>query len=134
IFPRAPASALRARKFVAANPPSGSATTEFNPIGSGATAHPIQVKDGGFARASSSKTSIDSLLPWWTAYNVCIEFLPARSARPCVRNFAFSAASGGPGQELYVFESSRSLDVAAGYATAVVLSRTLIRRIPPVWE
>ena len=29
-----------------------------------------------------------------------IEFLPARSARPCVRNLAFSAASGGPEQEL----------------------------------
>src|SRR5712691_11066211 len=63
ILPRPAASAPRGEKFVVTNPPSGRPTTEFSPIGSGATAHPIQVNVGGFGRASSSKTSIDSLLP-----------------------------------------------------------------------
>src|SRR5206468_531812 len=64
IFVRALGSPPRARKFVPMKPPSGRATTEFRPIGSGATAHPIQVNAGGFERASTSKASIDSLLPW----------------------------------------------------------------------
>src|SRR5207244_12851281 len=64
ILPRAPASTPRARKSVPMKPPSGRATTEFSPIGSVATAHPIQVNAGGFERASTSKASIDSLLPW----------------------------------------------------------------------
>ena len=41
---------LRARKSVAMKPPSGNATTSFRPMGSGATAHPIQVSAGGLAR------------------------------------------------------------------------------------
>src|SRR5712692_4857342 len=77
ILPRAAGSAgPRAWKFVVMKPPSGRPTTAFNHIGSGATAHPTHVNVGGLARASSSKTSIDSLLPWWTTYNVCTEFFP----------------------------------------------------------
>ena len=57
------ASVLRGRKLVAAKPPSGSATTAFSPIGSGAIEQPIQARVGGFERASSSNTSIDSLVP-----------------------------------------------------------------------
>src|SRR5215468_2689333 len=60
---RAAASLPRGEKFVVMNPPSLRPTTEFRPIGSGATAHPTQVNVGGFGRASNSKTSIDSLSP-----------------------------------------------------------------------
>src|SRR5205807_9948358 len=60
---RAAASLPRGEKFVVMNPPSGRPATEFKPMGSGATAHPIQVNVGGLGRASNSKTSIDSLLP-----------------------------------------------------------------------
>src|SRR5579863_4719690 len=61
---RAPAASLpRGEKFVVINPPSARPTTEFKPIGSGATAHPIHVNAGGLERALSSKTSIDSLSP-----------------------------------------------------------------------
>src|SRR6266849_5152804 len=61
---RAPAASLpRGEKFVVINPPSARPTTEFKPIGSGATAHPIQVNVGALGRASNSKTSIDSLSP-----------------------------------------------------------------------
>ena len=58
-----PVAAPRGRKFDVAKPPSGSATMELRPIGSGATAQPTQVNAGGFAVASNSKTSIDSRLP-----------------------------------------------------------------------
>src|SRR4030081_795873 len=61
ILPRPAAAAPRGKKFGVTTPPSGRPTTAFNPIGSGATAHPIQVNVGGFGRVSSSKTSIDSL-------------------------------------------------------------------------
>ena len=64
ISARAVASAMRGEKFVVTKPPSARPTTEFSPIGSGATAHPIHVKAGGLARPSSSKTSIDSRVPW----------------------------------------------------------------------
>src|SRR5207253_1851562 len=74
----------RARKSVPIKPPFGKGTTEFSPIGSGATAHPIHVSDGILPRASTSNTSMDSRLPWWTAYNVCVEFLPSRRASPWV--------------------------------------------------
>src|SRR6202049_4777052 len=43
---RAAASVPRGKKFVVINPPSDRPTTEFKPIGSGATAHPIQVNVG----------------------------------------------------------------------------------------
>src|SRR5579862_4951605 len=64
------AFAPRSRKLVAIKPPPGSGTTEFSPIGSGAIAHPIQVKAGVLPRALTWKTSMDSLFPWWTAYSV----------------------------------------------------------------
>src|SRR5262245_61199210 len=60
---RAAASLPRGEKFVVMKPPSFRPTTEFKPMGSGATAHPIQVNVGGLCRASNSKTSIDSLSP-----------------------------------------------------------------------
>src|SRR5437867_9853346 len=60
---RAAASLPRGEKFVVMNPPSGRPTTEFKPIGSGATAHPIHVNVGCLGRPSNSKTSIDSLSP-----------------------------------------------------------------------
>src|ERR1700724_566729 len=60
---RAAASPSRGRKLLVKNPPSERPTTEFKPIGSGATAQPIQANVGGLRRASNSKTSIDSLLP-----------------------------------------------------------------------
>src|SRR5438094_6093624 len=63
---RAAASPFRGEKLLVMNPPSGRPTTEFKPIGSGATAHPIQVNVGGLGRASNSKTSIDALSPWET--------------------------------------------------------------------
>ncbi len=53
----------RARKFVAMNPPSGSARTELRPIGSGAIAQPVQVKVGVVDRVSTSNTSMDSRAP-----------------------------------------------------------------------
>src|SRR5678815_1781898 len=43
---RTAASTPRAMKFVVTNPPSGNPTTEFRPIGSGATAQPTQVSVG----------------------------------------------------------------------------------------
>src|SRR6516225_8323478 len=56
---RAPAASLpRDKKFVVINPPSAKPTTEFKPIGSGATAHKIQVNVDGLGRASNSKPSI----------------------------------------------------------------------------
>src|SRR5437763_16761560 len=100
ILPRPAASAPRGKKFVVTNPPSGRPTTEFNPIGSGATAHPIHVNAGGRDRASSSKTSIDSRVPWCTTYNVCTPRDPARKYRPCARNLSFSLVSIGPGHDL----------------------------------
>src|SRR2546429_669389 len=60
---RAAASLPRGEKFVVMKPPSGRPMTEFKPMGSGATAHPIHVNVGGLERASNSKTSIDSLSP-----------------------------------------------------------------------
>src|SRR6516164_6913362 len=60
---RAAASVPRGEKLVVINPPSARPTTEFKPIGLGATAHPTQVNVGGLGRASNSNTSIDSLSP-----------------------------------------------------------------------
>ena len=51
-----PPGVPRGRKFVAMNPPSSSQRTEFRPIGSGATAQPIQVSVGVCGRASSVNT------------------------------------------------------------------------------
>ena len=56
--------------LVPANPPSGSATTLLNAIVESAGAHPIHVRPGGVVLASTSNTSIDSLVPWWTTYRV----------------------------------------------------------------
>src|SRR5713101_8446182 len=78
ILLRPAASELRGEKFVVTNPPSGRPTTEFRPIGSGATAQPIQVNVGGRERPSSSKTSIDSRVPWCTTYSVWTAPDPAR--------------------------------------------------------
>src|SRR6266446_4341834 len=50
---RAAASLPRGEKFEVINPPSAKPITEFKPIGSGATAHPIQVNVGGFGRVST---------------------------------------------------------------------------------
>src|ERR1700704_2298646 len=47
ILVRAAASWPRGEKFVVTKPPSGKPTTELRPIGSGATAHPVQVSTGG---------------------------------------------------------------------------------------
>jgi hypothetical protein len=55
------AFAPRSRKLLATKPPPGSGTTEFSPIGSGAIAHPGHVKTGVLLRASTWKTSMDSL-------------------------------------------------------------------------
>jgi hypothetical protein len=63
ICARSAALLPRGEKFVVINPPSAKPTTEFKPIGSGATAHKIQVNVGGLGRASNSKPSIDSLSP-----------------------------------------------------------------------
>src|SRR5215469_5574615 len=60
---RAAASPPRGKKLVVINPPSDRPTTEFKPIGSGATAHPIHINVGTFGRASNLKTSIDSRSP-----------------------------------------------------------------------
>src|ERR1700704_4203929 len=49
---RGATSVPRGRKLVVINPPSDRPTTEFKPIGSGATAHPIQVNAGALDRAS----------------------------------------------------------------------------------
>src|SRR6185369_10531873 len=57
----------RGSKFVAAKPPSGSATTALSPSGSGATTQPIHVTAGGAGPASIVNTSIDSRPPWCTA-------------------------------------------------------------------
>src|ERR1700674_2123627 len=51
---------------------------------------------------------------------------------PCALNLSPSAGSSGPGHESYVFLSNRSLGGAVGNRTAVVLSRMLMRRTPPL--
>src|SRR5262245_6791901 len=53
----------RGSKFVAANPPSGNATTALSPMGGGATTQPTQVTFGAGALTSSAKTSTDSRPP-----------------------------------------------------------------------
>src|SRR5438046_6989612 len=68
---RAAASPFRGEKLLVMNPPSGRPTTEFKPIGSGATAHPIQFNVGGLCRESKSKTSIDSLSTCCTTDSDC---------------------------------------------------------------
>ena len=50
-------------KWVAANPPPGSAATELNVTPSGASAQPVHVSTGRPPRASSSKTSMASRAP-----------------------------------------------------------------------
>src|SRR5688572_31118111 len=95
-----PAGLPRGRKFVAMNPPSGSPLTEFKPIGSGATAHPIQVSAGVVGRASSSNTSTDSRPPCTTTKRRWTLLAPASRYSPCVWNLALVPASGAPGHVL----------------------------------
>ena len=65
-----PSGLPRGLKFVAMKPPSSSHRTEFSPIGSGATAQPIQVSVGVGVLVSTVKTSIDSRAPCVTVISV----------------------------------------------------------------
>ena len=118
---RASGVMLRARKFVAMNPPSGRPRTELRPIGSGAMAQPIQVTAGVAGRVSISKTSTDSRVPWPTTKSVWTVPVPGCSHRPCVVNLAFGPLSGGPGQSP-VFLFVRALARRRGWIGAVALT------------
>ena len=83
---------------MAMNPPSGSPRTELRPIGSGATAQPIHVSVGVCGFASSSNTSTDFAAAMDDDEELWTELRPSCRYKPCVRNFALNAASGGPGQ------------------------------------